>query len=167
MKIAVVLVSLSVVIMVGMIFQAVHQEIKMRKAKARMAENSMEVKKKEEDIVTVKAKIESLKTSVQTVNSKIEELTKKKEQASKTMTSLGEKLETCNKEKEEIVKKKTDLTKVISELKAGHEDSKLKAAEEIKNLKQQILDRDRAICAFADKTKEEARKLCGISEIPQ
>lgn len=99
MKVAVALVGLSVVIMVGMIYQAVHQEIKMRNAKVRLTENSIEVKKKEEAIVDVKAKIETLKTSLETVNSKIEELKKKKEEASKTITETGQSLETCNKEK--------------------------------------------------------------------
>lgn len=167
MKIAVALVSLSVVIMVGMIFQAVHQEIKVRKAKNRMVENSMELKRKEEAIVEVKAKLDSLKSSVKNANDKTEELKQKKEEASKSVNDFGQSLATCNKEKAEIVKKKTDLTKVISELKAGHEESKTKAMEEIQSLKQQILDRDKAICAFVDATKEEARKLCGISEVPQ
>ncbi|XP_074540529.1 uncharacterized protein LOC141801396 [Halichoeres trimaculatus] len=164
MKIVVALVSLSMVIMVGMVFQAVHQEIKMRKAKNRMVESSLEVKRKEEAIVELKTKIESLGQTIKTTNSKNEELRRKKEEASQSNKNFGERLGTCSNEKAEIVKKKTDLTKIISELKANHEQSKEKASEEIQNLKQQILDRDKAICAFVDTTKEEARKLCGISE---
>lgn len=99
MKIVVALVSLSVVIMVGLIFQAVHQEIKMRKAKTRIMENSMEVKRKEESIVEVKTKLETLKASLKTVNTKVEELKQKKEEASKSTNDFGQSLATCNNEK--------------------------------------------------------------------
>ncbi|XP_034554054.1 uncharacterized protein si:dkey-87o1.2 [Notolabrus celidotus] len=163
MKIAGVLAIVSLVVMVVIIFQAVHQELQMRNAKLRVVENSEEVKRKEEAILEVKTKLKTLKQSMKDVNGKMEELKKKKEDLILATNNFGQSLQTCNNEKTDIVKKKIDLTKVVSELKAGHEDSKKKAEVEIQSLKQQILDRDKAICAFADTTKEEARKLCGIS----
>ncbi|CAJ1062244.1 uncharacterized protein si:dkey-87o1.2 [Xyrichtys novacula] len=167
MKIAIVLVFLSMVVMIVMVSQAVHQELKMHKAKQNAVENTAEVKRKEEAIIEVKAKVSTLTRSLRAVNDKIEELKKKKDELIKSTNDFGPSLQTCNTEKADIVKKKTDLTKRVSDLKAGHENSKKTAEEEIKNLKQQIQDRDKAICAFADTTKEEARKLCGVAESPQ
>ncbi|XP_044065304.1 uncharacterized protein si:dkey-87o1.2 isoform X2 [Siniperca chuatsi] len=138
MKLAIVLLGLSVVVMAIMVFQAVRQELNLRNLKTRIVENSAEVKTKEEAIVEAKNKIQELKTKLASVNTKAN-----------------------------VEKKKTDMLEAIIKLKADHDDVKKKAGGDIQNLKQQILDRDKAICAFADTTKEEARKLCGISEAPK
>jgi len=167
MKIVIVLLVLSVAVMGVMIFQALSQELNLRNMKTRTVENSAEVKKKEEDIIELKNKIKELKTAVASVNTKMDGLRKKKGETEKSTQDLANNLQTCNTAKAEIEKKKTDMAATMTKFKADHEDLKKKAEEDIKNLKQQILDREKAICAFADTTKPEARKLCGIPDTPQ
>ncbi|XP_050932155.1 uncharacterized protein si:dkey-87o1.2 [Lates calcarifer] len=167
MKLAVALVGLSLAVMVVMIYQAVRQELNLRNLKTRMVENSAEVKRKEEAIVELKVKIQDLKTTLTGVHTKMDELKVKKVEVEKSSQELDKYLQTCNTEKADVEKKKTDVGEAVNKVKADHEEAKRKAEEEIQGLKQQILDRDKAICAFADTTKEEARKLCGISEAPQ
>uniref|UniRef100_A0A8P4K429 Si:dkey-87o1.2 n=1 Tax=Dicentrarchus labrax TaxID=13489 RepID=A0A8P4K429_DICLA len=157
--VAIVLVGLSVALMVVMIFQAVRQELSLRHLKTRMGENSAEVKKKEEAIMEVKNKIKDMRDTLTSVNTKLDELKKKKAESETSAGELGKSLQTCNTEK-----KKEDMASAITKLHADHEVLKKKAEEDIQSLKQQILDRDKAICAFVDTTKEEARKLCGIPE---
>ncbi|XP_044065302.1 uncharacterized protein si:dkey-87o1.2 isoform X1 [Siniperca chuatsi] len=167
MKLAIVLLGLSVVVMAIMVFQAVRQELNLRNLKTRIVENSAEVKTKEEAIVEAKNKIQELKTKLASVNTKVDELKKTKADTEKSTQDTDKSLQTCNTEKANVEKKKTDMLEAIIKLKADHDDVKKKAGGDIQNLKQQILDRDKAICAFADTTKEEARKLCGISEAPK
>ncbi|KAM9851717.1 uncharacterized protein ACBR49_004871 [Aulostomus maculatus] len=164
MKLAVVLFGLSVAVMGVMIFQTLQQEINMRNLKTRTNDDSIEVKKKEEAIITMKKIVRDLKTAIASVGAKIAELKKKREEAEATLKGHEKNLETCNTVKAEIVKNKTGIQEAITKLKAGHEEEKKKAETEIQGLKQQILDRDKAICAFADPAIEEARKLCGISQ---
>ncbi|XP_070768337.1 tropomyosin-2 [Enoplosus armatus] len=167
MKLAIVLVGLSVSVMAVMIFQAVRQELNLHNLKTRMVANSAEVKRKEEAIIELKNKIQELKTTLASVNTKMDELKKTKAESEKSTQDLDKSLQTCNTEKDETGNKKTGIAEAITKLKADQEVAKKKAGEDILNLKQQILDRDKALCAFADTTKEEARKLCGNSEAPK
>ncbi|XP_068995492.1 structural maintenance of chromosomes protein 2 [Embiotoca jacksoni] len=167
MKMVVALVGLSVIVMIGLIFQAARQELSLRNLKSRMLENSAEVQNKKETIDEMKANIQKLKTMLSPTNAKIDELNKKKEGMQQTVQNLDTNLQTCNKEKELTDLKKAEMVEDFHKIKAEHEVAKSKAQKDIQSLKQQVLDRDRAICTFADTTKEEARKLCGINEAPQ
>lgn len=161
------LVCLSVVVMTVMIFQAVRQEMNLRDLNDRMVENSAEVRKKEKVIADAKTKISELKTALDSVNSRMNDLKRKKMAIERSTRDLDKSLQTCNKEKVNAARKTTEIEDDMTELRANHEVLKMKAEEDIQSLKQQILDRDKAICAFADTTKEEARKLCGITEAPK
>lgn len=99
MKLPVVFVCLSVAVMVVMIFQAVRQELELRTLKARLVQNSVDVKRKEESIVELKNKIQQLKSSLMSANAKIEEIKKKKGDIIKATDEFGKNLQTCNSEK--------------------------------------------------------------------
>lgn len=164
MKLLIALFGLSVAVMSVMIFQAARQEFHLRSIKTRTEENTAEVKMKEEAILALKTKIKQLKEAVASTTAKVEGLRKKKADTEKSTKDLDKSLLTCNTDKADFEKKKAAKQTVISEFKADHKALKNRAEEDIKSLKQQILDRDKAICAFADTTKKEARKLCGLPD---
>lgn len=99
MKLAVVFVTLSVAVMVILIFQAVRQELIMRNLKTHTDENSAEVKRKEDAIIELKNKIKELKTTLESVNTKMGELKKMKTDAEKSTLDYEKSLQTCNTEK--------------------------------------------------------------------
>lgn len=99
MRLAVVLVALSIAVLIAMIFQAVRQELKLSNLKTHMVEKSAEVKRKEETIIEVKKKVKELKMALTSVNQKIEELKKKKSGFEKTEQELDQSLQACNTEK--------------------------------------------------------------------
>uniref|UniRef100_G3PF24 Uncharacterized protein n=1 Tax=Gasterosteus aculeatus aculeatus TaxID=481459 RepID=G3PF24_GASAC len=149
MKLVVVLCSLSVAAMCFMVYQAVRQELKIYHLKSRMLMNVVEVRKKEESIIELQTKIKDMKATVLSVNTNIDELKKKKEESNKLKVDSADGL-------------KAEKEVAIVKLKADHEAAKQKAEADVQALKKQILERDTAICGFADTTKDEVRKLCGI-----
>ncbi|XP_077950904.1 uncharacterized protein LOC120810649 [Gasterosteus aculeatus] len=162
MKLVVVLCSLSVAAMCFMVYQAVRQELKIYHLKSRMLMNVVEVRKKEESIIELQTKIKDMKATALSVNTNIDELKKKKEESNKLKVDSADGLQKCNKEMEDYQKKKAEKEVAIVKLKADHEAAKQKAEADVQALKKQILERDTAICGFADTTKDEVRKLCGI-----
>lgn len=99
MKFPIALLGVSVVVMVVMISQAVHQEFKLHTLKTRMEESSVEVERKEEAIVGMKNKLTELKTSMDSANSKLDELKKQKAELEKSTQDFGANLKTCTDEK--------------------------------------------------------------------
>uniref|UniRef100_A0A1A8IZQ9 Uncharacterized protein n=2 Tax=Nothobranchius TaxID=28779 RepID=A0A1A8IZQ9_NOTKU len=161
MKLVIFFLAVSMAVMAVMIFQTLRQELSLRNMRTRMVENSVEIKRKEDSVVEMKNKIVELKGFLEATNSQLEELKKTKTEAEKSFNEADKNLQACNAEKVNNEKRKSELEGTINKLKTDHEEAKNKAQENINVLKQQILERDKAICAYADMTKEEARKLCG------
>uniref|UniRef100_A0A3Q3EJY7 Si:dkey-87o1.2 n=1 Tax=Labrus bergylta TaxID=56723 RepID=A0A3Q3EJY7_9LABR len=162
MKWPTVLVCLSAVFMVGIMVQALRQEMSLHNAKLRMVHNTAEIKRKEEAILEVKGKIEKLKISLGDVDQKTNDIKAKKDGIVKSTQESETRLQTCNKEKARHTQtnKQTHTNQFLfhpqTQL-SNHGEAKKKAEEDIQKLKQQILDRDKAVCAIADTTVEEAR----------
>ncbi|KAL3060211.1 hypothetical protein OYC64_014728 [Pagothenia borchgrevinki] len=164
MKIAYVLLLLAVGVMSVVLFQAGHQEMKLMNFRARMVDSEVETVREEHAIVALKTQLEQLKQTVMSMNTNILNLRKKKQDIEKLTQDFTQSVQSCNSEKVGAENKKTETEAAIEDLKVGHEEAKQKAAVEIQALKQQILDRDKAICVFADTTKDEARSLCGMPQ---
>lgn len=160
MKLAMALVGLGVVVMGVLIFQVVHQEFRLSHLKSRLVENSAQVTRKEEGIVELKAKISELQKSLDDVNTKVEQLKKKKAEIEKSSEDAGKGLAACTTEKEKAEKTRDSTTGEIDKLKDDHEAAKSQAQKNIQSLKEEIFNRDKAVCAFLDTTKDEGRKLC-------
>lgn len=164
MKVALVFVALSLAVMVILIYQAAHQELKLRKLKTRLLENTVELKRKEKFAGELKTKFDDINSALLSVNTKLDEQRRKKKDRETIDQDINRSLDTCTKETADVEQKKSAMGEAIVKLKADHDAAKQNAGKDIQNLKEKILARDAAICALADTTKEEARKLCAIHE---
>lgn len=99
MKLAIVLVAMSLAVMAAVVFQAGRQELTLRALKFSFTENAAKVAETERAIKEVKTKISENKKSLEGLTAKIEEHKKKKEEQEKTLKELEGNLQTCNKEK--------------------------------------------------------------------
>ncbi|XP_057691481.1 uncharacterized protein LOC130915464 isoform X2 [Corythoichthys intestinalis] len=162
MKLLVALTFVSLAVMFVMILQTVRQELHMRHLNTRTVEHAAEFQKGEKVIATLKPQISVLKTNLASVMGRVEELQKRKAAAEQEEQTHKASLLACGKDKESSESKKKAAIESINKFKADHEAKKKKAEKEMQHLKQQILDRDKAICIFADPSFAEVRRLCGI-----
>uniref|UniRef100_A0A3Q4MDS6 Uncharacterized protein n=1 Tax=Neolamprologus brichardi TaxID=32507 RepID=A0A3Q4MDS6_NEOBR len=145
---------LCVVVMGVLIFQVVHQEFRLSHLKVRLVENSAQITRKEEGIVELKAKISELQKSLDDVNTKVETLKKKKAEIEKSSEDAGKGLTACLHLHILSFCSHLLLSFIVSD---DHEAAKSQAQENIQSLKEEIFNRDKAVCAFLDTTKDEGR----------
>ncbi|KAM8826410.1 uncharacterized protein ACB058_019719 [Synchiropus picturatus] len=163
MRFLIVLFVLSVTVITVIVLQAARQEIKIRNLKKRTEDNLGEVRRREANIVVIKSKIETLKNLNADLSLKIAELKVKKEESQKAHEGLAMSLGDCLKEKELFEEKLGNITQKMMTLNEKHDNEKVLAEQEIQGLKKQIFDRDQIVCRYVDKSKLEARQLCGLA----
>ncbi|XP_077455615.1 uncharacterized protein LOC144073553 [Stigmatopora argus] len=162
MKLVVVLTFVSMAVMLGMFLQTLRQELHLRHLNTRTVEHVAEFKKGEKTIASLKSQISALKTNLASVTDRVDELKKHKAAVEQEEQTHRENLLTCGKEKERTESNKKATIESINRFKDDHAEKQQKAEKQLQHLKQQILDRDKAVCIFADPSFAEVRSLCGI-----
>uniref|UniRef100_A0A3Q2XNB8 Uncharacterized protein n=1 Tax=Hippocampus comes TaxID=109280 RepID=A0A3Q2XNB8_HIPCM len=133
MKLVVVLTFSSMAVMAVMILQTVRQELQLRHLRTRTVEHLADSKRGERVITLIKSQIKELETNLASVMGRVDELKKRKAAAEKAEQEHQKRLQ------------------------ASHYFLLRKAEEEMQNVKQHILDRDKAVCIFADPSFAEVR----------
>uniref|UniRef100_A0A8C9S9J2 Si:dkey-87o1.2 n=1 Tax=Scleropages formosus TaxID=113540 RepID=A0A8C9S9J2_SCLFO len=135
------------------IFQAFQKEQALRAIKAKVRTAAEEVQKKEAEIVQAKLRIQELNAILLPSNTKRDGLLQKRDELSKSIKAVAKDLETCRTQKVQIYH---SLWKTVSDaIDAAKE--KISTEDQIRQLKHQILDRDKKVCQFVDKNQEEGR----------
>ncbi|XP_056901274.1 ankycorbin-like [Takifugu flavidus] len=158
MKYAVALVAVSTAALVMLTAYAVVQEVRLKHLITRKAASAEALDVKEETIVSEKKQVTQLRLAMETERTKTKELEKRRGDIENSKKEAEEKLKTCNSDKESNGKKKTETETAINDLKDKKPLNQMK--EEIDKLKKNIKSRDQIICSVADKSQDEAKKLC-------
>lgn len=161
MKLVIFLALASLAVMVVMVYQVVRQEMLKHSMKTLAQDKATELSRKENEITNLKILLQGMKPKLLSMTKLTEELKTKKETLEKDKKSLEDNITKCNKDKEESETRKTETTDNFNKKKGEHDQAKKNAQATIKDLKQNILNRDKAVCKLVDTTNPEARKLCG------
>ncbi|CAG11894.1 unnamed protein product [Tetraodon nigroviridis] len=158
MKYVIALLAVSAVALALLIVHGVVQEMNLHRLKTRTASSALSVDSKEQTIVATKNQVAQLRIAMETERTKAKELAKRHEEIENAKRESEAKLQACNTEKDAEAKKKTETENTINELKENKTVNELK--EEIEKTKKLIKNRDQLVCALADQTQDEVKKLC-------
>ncbi|KAJ0066195.1 hypothetical protein NL108_001434 [Boleophthalmus pectinirostris] len=164
MKLLIFLCVACAAVMAVMISQAVRQEFILKRLKSSTEEKTMQISRYENTVSEMKKTMLGVRPQMMSMITETQNLKTKKETLQKEKTAWEENINTCNKEKGEAEKTKGEVTENLNKLTVQHNEAKGSAQKTIEELKQQILDRDKTMCASVDTTIAEARKLCGLGD---
>ncbi|KAJ8398514.1 hypothetical protein AAFF_G00427690 [Aldrovandia affinis] len=154
-------------VMAVLAYHAIRQELSVRDIKDRIEKATKQVRRDEDAIIQAKLKSQEINGILSSLNAKKAELTKKKQDISAAESQVLKNLEDCQFAKPVAESKMTTGYESLQNLKAQQVSDKAKAEQEVKDLKQQIVDKNKMICGFVDMTQEEGRKLCEVAEAPK
>ncbi|XP_047666622.1 uncharacterized protein si:dkey-87o1.2 [Tachysurus fulvidraco] len=159
------LVFLATCALVAVSFQAIQQEINIRKMRNIILSNIQEVKKKEDAILSSKTELQKLSVQLVPLDKEKIQLTKKLEDLVKEKEISEQNMNTCQTQKKEADQQRSQKTAETDAQKTNQNAEIQKVQEEVEHLKKQILDRDTKICVYVDKERVEGRALC-VDKMP-
>ncbi|MCJ8728619.1 hypothetical protein PDJAM_G00006410 [Pangasius djambal] len=160
MKVVWALIFLAVCAVLVVAFQAIQQEINIRRIRKLIILNTEDVKTKEEEILSSKEAMLKLSNQMAPLNKQKNQLINTMEELGKQKENSEQNLNTCRTQKTDVEQKKSERTSAINTLRTNQNAEIQKVQEEIQSLQKQILDRDTKICSYVDKDREEGRTLC-------
>ncbi|KAK2854858.1 hypothetical protein Q7C36_006727 [Tachysurus vachellii] len=159
------LVFLATCALVVVSFQAIQQEINIRKMRNMMLSNAQEVKKNEDAILSSKTELQKLSVQLVPLDKEKIQLSKKLEDLVKEKEISEQNMNTCQTQKQEAEQHRSEKTVEADAQKTNQNGEIQKVQEEVQSLQKQILDRDTKICLYVDKDREEGRALC-VDKMP-
>ncbi|GAA6110955.1 uncharacterized protein si:dkey-87o1.2 [Tachysurus ichikawai] len=159
------LVFLAMCALVVVSFQAIQQEINIRKMENIILSNTQEVKKNEDAILRSKTELQKLSAQLVPLDKEKIQLTKQLEDLVKEKEISEQNMNTCQTQKQEADQQRSDKTAENDAQKTNQNAEIQKVQEEVESWKKQILDRDTKICLHVDKEREEGRALC-VDKMP-
>ncbi|KAK3572084.1 hypothetical protein QTP86_022315 [Hemibagrus guttatus] len=160
MKSVWVLVFLAVCAVVVVSFQAIQQEINIRRMGKQILLNTQEVKTMEDEIMKSKVTMQKLSSQLIPLDRQKIQLTKKMEELVREKEMSVQNLDTCQTQKIESEQKKSVKSSEFDALRTNLNAQIQKVQEEVQSLQKQILERDTKICLYVDKDREQGRALC-------
>ncbi|XP_066577333.1 outer membrane protein 26 [Amia ocellicauda] len=143
-----------------LVFLLYSQELELRERRSRADELDERMITAEDEIAQNKQRIQDTQAKELGAKAMAEELRASQQSSIANGQQEVAKLQACQIQQKDIEGKKKAALEELQKLKVQQEQQWKTAEQAINALKQQVEEKNK-ICPYVDKTKEEAKKICG------